>query len=100
MDKQPKTMHLAQHLASDYISGHEQGKPHSQALENLKRWCGYGGRLRDFRNVCDAALHELEENGVLAKQSAKIVRGAKGDVARWVRERTGKLQAKAIDAKN
>ena len=80
-----------------YITGHEQGKPHSQTLDNLKRWCGYGGRLRQFRTACIAALEELEAKGVLVKCSTKIVSGAKGDVACWVRERTGKPPA--IDAK-
>jgi hypothetical protein len=81
-----------------YISGHEQGKPHSQTLENLKRWCGYGGRLRQFRVACIAALKELETKGVLVKGSAKIVSGAKGDVVCWVREQTGKPPA--IEAKS
>ncbi len=80
-----------------YISGHERGKPHSQTLDNLKRWCGYGGRLRQFRAACTAALEELETKGVLVKGSTKIISGAKGDVACWVRERTGKPPA--IDAK-
>lgn len=73
-----------------YISGHEQGKPHSQTMDNLKRWCGYGGVIRKFRLACIAALEELEAKGVLVKGSIKIVSGAKGDVACWIRERTGK----------
>lgn len=80
-----------------YISGHEQGKPHSQTLENLKQWCGYGGRLRQFRASCVAALGELETRGVLIKGSTKIISGARGDVACWVRDRTEKQPA--IDIK-
>ena len=80
-----------------YISGHEQGKPHSQTLDNLKRWCGYGGRLRQFRAACIAALEELETKGVLVKGSTKIVSGARGDVVCWVRSRSG--EPPAIEAK-
>lgn len=71
-----------------YISGHEQGKPHSQSLINLKKWCGYGGRLRNFRAACIIALKELEEKGVLVKDSSKITMNRRGDVASWVRTST------------
>jgi TrfA protein len=70
-----------------YVSGHEQGKPHSQTLDNLKRWCGYGGRLRQFRASCVTALEELEAKGVLGKGSVKIISGAMSDVVCWVRLR-------------
>ncbi|ECP2388588.1 hypothetical protein FV612_21640 [Salmonella enterica] len=80
-----------------YISGHEQGKPHSQTLDNLKRWCGYGGERRKFRTAIHSAIEELESKGVLVKGSSKIVSGARGDVVCWVRSRSG--EPPAIEAK-
>ena len=80
-----------------YITGHEQGKPHSQTLDNLKRWCGYGGERRKFRTAIHSAIEELESKGVLVKGSSKIVSGARGDVVCWVRSRSG--EPPAIEAK-
>ncbi len=74
-------------LLLTYISGHEQGRPHSQTVENLKKWCGYAGTEAKFRPSCEAALHELETKGVLVKGSVGIRKGAK-DVVYWVREKT------------
>ncbi len=70
-----------------YLVGHEQGKPHSQTLENLRRWCGYGGRLRQFRTAIHSALVELEGKGVLVAGSGKIVSSGRGDVVCWVRSK-------------
>ncbi len=80
-----------------YVTGHEQGKPHSQTLENLKRWCGYTGETRKFRAAIRASLEELESKGVLVKGSSKIVSGGRGDVVCWVRSRIDELTA--IEAK-
>ena len=73
-----------------YVSGHTQGKPHSVLLEDLRRWCGYPGRLRQFRATCLEALHTLETKDVLIKGSAKITKGAKREIACWVRESSKK----------
>jgi len=69
-----------------YVTGHLQGKPHSVLLEDLLKWCGYPGRLRQFRTACLEAFKELERKDVLVSGSSKIIKGAKGDVACWVRE--------------
>ncbi len=56
-----------------YVSGHQQGKPHSQPIENIMAWCGYGGRLRRFRAALPKALEELEEAGVITE--GKVIKG-------------------------
>lgn len=73
-------------LMLTYISGHEQGKPHSQSIENLKKWCGYAGVEWKFRTKCEAALQELEDKGVLVKGSVGIRKAAK-DIIYWIREK-------------
>ncbi len=70
-----------------YVTGHEQGKPHSQTLENLKQWCGFGGETRKFRAAIRVALEELESKGVLVAGSSKIVSSGRGDVVCWVRSK-------------
>ncbi len=70
-----------------YISGHEQGKPHSVILKDLRLWCGYSGANHKFRTACLDAFKRLEEKGVLVKDQSKVIKGAKGDVACWVREK-------------
>lgn len=74
-----------------YISGHEQGKPHSVVLNDLKCWCGYSGRLDKFKNACETAMTELEKKGVLEKNSSKILNSSKGKVAYWVRAKISQL---------
>lgn len=78
-------------LLLSYISGHEQGKLHSQQIENLKKWCGYSGELRKFRTSCIAALSELEDKGVLVKGSVKL--SSNGSVVYWTRTRAEKSPA-------
>ena len=70
-----------------YISGHAQGKPHSVRLNDLREWCGYEGRLRQFRLACLHALAELEEKGVLVKGKSKIRDGA-NETVEWLRTKT------------
>lgn len=70
-----------------YLSGHQQGKPHSVRLTDLKLWSGYQGRLDKFRTACSVALAELEEKGVIEKTSGRI----DGNAARWTRVRSSEL---------
>lgn len=68
-----------------YISGHEKGKPHHLPLQDLKSWCGYGGRPDKFRVIAMAALKELEGKSVLVAGSSKITHGDKGEEISWIR---------------
>ncbi len=70
-----------------YISGHQQGMMHSQNLENLKAWCGYGGETRKFRAGLLSAMAELEQKGVLITGSSKIAKGGRGEVVSWIRSK-------------
>lgn len=66
-----------------YISGHQKGKPHSQPISNVMHWCGYEGRLRQFRAALPNALKELEKAGVIKQY--KVSKGPKGDLVSWQR---------------
>ena len=66
-----------------YISGHQAGKPHSQPISNIMHWCGYKGRLRQFRAALPHALKELEAASVI--KNGKVSKGAKGDLVSWQR---------------
>jgi hypothetical protein len=55
-------------------------------LDDLRRWTGYDGRLRQFReDVCKPALAELEARGEIVAGSGKIEKTGKGLVVSWVR---------------
>lgn len=73
-----------------YVSGHTAGKQHSVSLEDLRRWTGYDGRLRDFRVSLLSAFEELQKNKVIS--NAIVKDGLKGDTARWDRPPTSKSQ--------
>lgn len=75
---------LATRLLS-YVCGHVHGKPHSVLLDDLRQWCGYQGRLRQFRAGCRTALKELETAGIIVADSSTIRRGPAGDIISWVR---------------
>jgi hypothetical protein len=69
-----------------YVCGHAKGKPHVVLLDDLRRWTGYDGRLRQFReDVCKPALAELEARGEIVAGSGKIEKTGKGLVVSWVR---------------
>ncbi|MCH5146354.1 hypothetical protein JMF94_14820 [Desulfovibrio sp. UIB00] len=58
-----KRVDLAKWVQS-YAASHAPGQ-HSVSLENLHKWSGYEGRMRDFRTSLAEALDELRRVGVL-----------------------------------
>lgn len=66
-----------------YVCGHTTGKPHAVPLADLAQWLGYEGRLRQFRETLSEAINELKGQGLIS--DASIKRGARGEVASWVR---------------
>ena len=78
-----------------YVSSQERGKLHSVKLDDLRKWVGYGGRIRQFRTVCTLALLELEEKRVIVKGSSKVSESMRGLVATWIREKD--LKALEVD---
>lgn len=70
-----------------YVSGHEKGKPHHLPVQDLKSWCGYGGRADKFRVAAMNGLKELETKGVLVDGASKIFRSESGEeMIYWVRQ--------------
>jgi hypothetical protein len=73
-----------------YACGHQDGKPHRVLLADLAAWCGYEGRLRQFRKESVIpALRELESQGVFVKGTAKLLSGTRGEVVTWTRAKAG-----------
>lgn len=72
-----------------YAQSHAPGT-HTISMDLLHLWCGYGGRLRDFRDSLTGALEELTRVGILT--SWAIQERGKGRQKKimisWVRERT------------
>lgn len=72
-----------------YAQSHAPGV-HTISMDLLHLWCGYGGRLRDFRDSLTGALDELTRVGILATWS--IQERGKGRQKKvmisWTRERT------------
>lgn len=68
-----------------YISGHKHGRVHTVLLDELRRWCGYNGRLDKFEKRCHAALIELESAGVLVAGKSAVVKTIRGKKISWVR---------------
>lgn len=72
-----------------YAQSHAPGV-HTISVDLLHQWCGYGGRLRDFRDSLNGALDELTRVGILASWS--IQERGKGRqkkiMVSWVRDRT------------
>jgi len=66
-----------------YICGHKQGEGHFIAMASLMTWCGYEGRIRDFRCNVINALKELEKLKVI--HGGKITDRPQGEVVSWVR---------------
>lgn len=58
-----KRVDLAKWIQS-YAASHDAGQ-HAVSLENLLRWSGYQGRMRDFRTALKEALDELRRVGIL-----------------------------------
>ena len=79
---------LAKRLLS-YVSGHQNGEPHSVMLTELQAQCGATGRLWDFRSQCVEALEQLESKGVLVAGSTKIEIEGKLAIVKWIREPVG-----------
>lgn len=72
-----------------YAQSHAPGT-HTISMDLLHLWCGYGGRLRDFRDSLTGALDELTRVGILTSWSVQE-RGKgrqKKIMISWVRERT------------
>lgn len=63
-----------------YAVSHEKGE-HKVAVENLKTWSGFGGRIRQFRANLSEALAELARVGILAKWEFY----SEGQKVRWFR---------------
>lgn len=61
-----------------YAMSHDARYQHAVSLENLHKWSGYEGRMRDFRNYLAEALNELRRVGILTSwefaERKKIVR--------------------------
>jgi hypothetical protein len=68
-----------------YVCSHKATAPHRVLLDDLRRWCGYHGRLRDWRAVCRSGLAELEARRILAPGSVALARGGNGEVVSWIR---------------
>lgn len=66
-----------------YASGHQCGKPHSQSITNIMKWCGYEGRERQFRSTLIKALDELEEINFIT--NTRIYKGNQGYMVSWKR---------------
>ena len=72
-----------------YAQSHAPGT-HTISMDLLHQWCGYGGRLRDFRESLTGALDELTRVSILASWSIQE-RGTgrqKKIMISWIRERT------------
>lgn len=72
-----------------YAQSHAPGQ-HTISMDLLHTWCGYGGRLRDFRDSLIGALEELARVGILKAWSIQV-RGLgrqKKNMITWIRERT------------
>lgn len=65
-----------------YISGHQSGKSHWAKLEDLKKWFGFKGRMRDFKKTCLTSLLDMESAGIIEKGSSKVDE----EIACWVRQ--------------
>lgn len=81
-----------------YAQSHAPGI-HTISMELLHHWCGYGGRLRDFRESLVVALEELTRVGILKSWEIQI-RGAgrqKKNMITWVRERSHKGDTETVD---
>lgn len=68
-----------------YVCSHQASKPHSVLLDDLRLWCGYHGRTRDWRPVCLAGLAELEARSVIERGTSMLGQGANGEVVSWQR---------------
>lgn len=68
-----------------YVTGHAQGKCHWVEIEKIKKWCGYSGRLRDFKKVCWVAMQDFEGKGLIEKDSCKIERSGGEEIISWQR---------------
>lgn len=82
-----------------YAQSHAPGM-HTISMELLHHWCGYGGRLRDFRESLVVALEELTRVGILKSWEIQV-RGAgrqKKNMITWVRERSHKGDTETVDA--
>lgn len=66
-----------------YVSGHALGKPHSVLVLDLKKWMGFQGRLRQFRESLAGALLELEAAGLISGTSIRST--PRGDLTGWTR---------------
>ena len=72
-----------------YAQSHAPGT-HTISMDLLHNWCGYGGRLRDFRESLTGALDEVTRVGILASWNIQE-RGQgrqKKVMISWVRERS------------
>lgn len=81
-----------------YAQSHAPGM-HTISMELLHHWCGYGGRLRDFRESLVVALEELTRVGILKSWEIQV-RGAgrqKKNMITWVRERSHKGDTETVD---
>lgn len=82
-----------------YAQSHAPGQ-HTITMDFLHCWCGYGGRLRDFRDSLIGSLEELTRVGIL-KSWAIQLRGhgrQKKNMISWVRERTHRDDTASLEA--
>lgn len=81
-----------------YAQSHAPGL-HTISMELLHHWCGYGGRLRDFRDSLVVALEELTRVGILKSWEIQV-RGAgrqKKNMITWVRERSHRGDTETLE---
>ena len=69
-------------------------------MDLLHQWCGYGGRLRDFRESLPGALDKIPRV-VIVKTWSIAERGTgrqKKQMISWVRERTHRDDSAALQS--